>query len=563
MPRLISVCLLLAACSGDDAPSKDEPTDGDTDTDTDSDSDADSDTDVPDVDSDGDGFLDALDCAPTDPEAWPGAPDVCGDDRVTDCDRASDDGLVTVGTFTTTDLALALAEAVAGDEVLVCAGTHAGPFAATVPLVIAAHGSSAATLSGSDSGTALEVVSGSTLRGLTLTGGNADEGGGLRLVDAGELTVEGCTVTGNRAVGGAGISIPAGATLTLVDSDLSGNVATVGGGGLSLGEGAIAVLENTTVHDNEAFQGGGVSLLPDSTLEGGGVSANRAEDGAGLHITGPATIDGVEITTNEASGSGGGLSVDGDAFLSDCAVTENTAADGGGLSVLAGTLTLSSDTHVAGNEATGAGGGITVFGGTIQGGEIADNTAAEGGGLRLFDSSARATAIRNNHAVDGGGVWATCPNVGCGTDVVVDTEISGNTATGDGGGLWITRADGEQAVLEHDTFSANGASSGGGIYATETDVWLLDTELVLNTATSGAGLTVRDGDLLVEIAIVTGNVASADGGGALVVGDSSLVSVDSDWGTDADDNLPSDVDYLGVSYAVPLGDFACTAGGCD
>src|SRR5690349_17834720 len=48
----------------------------------------------PGPDADGDGFHAIDDCDDADPDVYPGAPDLCGDDRVTDCDRTSDDGLV-------------------------------------------------------------------------------------------------------------------------------------------------------------------------------------------------------------------------------------------------------------------------------------------------------------------------------------------------------------------------------------------------------------------------------------------------------------------------------------
>src|SRR5688572_15301628 len=106
MDRLVVVVFLSAGCREPDAPA-----DPDTDTGTDTG------TGVDPSDQDQDGFVAADDCDDGDADVYPGAPDVCGDDRVTDCDRTSDDGLVTVdGADTFDDLADAPVTAVEGAD---------------------------------------------------------------------------------------------------------------------------------------------------------------------------------------------------------------------------------------------------------------------------------------------------------------------------------------------------------------------------------------------------------------------------------------------------------------
>jgi len=101
------IVLMLAACNGPEKkPEKPPPSSL---VDTGRESGSTTDTGSQDPDSDGDGFPASADCDDTDSAAYPGAPDLCGDDRVTDCDRTSDDGLVTIdGTATFTDLHAAL-----------------------------------------------------------------------------------------------------------------------------------------------------------------------------------------------------------------------------------------------------------------------------------------------------------------------------------------------------------------------------------------------------------------------------------------------------------------------
>src|SRR5262245_33095305 len=96
------VLMGMLSCSGTKPDTGEPPGDGDADTDTNTDAD----TDIgAEGDADGDGFTSDIDCDDGDGTVYPGAPDVCGDDRVTDCTRTSDDGLITVDSATSfTDL---------------------------------------------------------------------------------------------------------------------------------------------------------------------------------------------------------------------------------------------------------------------------------------------------------------------------------------------------------------------------------------------------------------------------------------------------------------------------
>jgi parallel beta-helix repeat protein len=157
------------------------------------------------------------------------------------------------------------------------------------------------------------------LSGLTVSGGSADDGGGLRN-EGGTLVLAGVTVSGNTA---------------------SGN-----GGGIANVQGTLTV-SGCTVSGNTAATGGGVAV-----------------------ILGTATLTNVTVIANTASGPGGGVCVaDATAGLVNATVTANTAANGGGIYSLAIVATLSlANTIVAGQASGGDVSGSFTGGNNLIGG---------------------------------------------------------------------------------------------------------------------------------------------------------------------------------------------------
>ncbi|MCW5737537.1 MAG: hypothetical protein KIS73_25665 [Enhydrobacter sp.] len=168
------------------------------------------------------------------------------------------------------------------------------------------------------------------------SGVTIDAAGASRVFDVtgGQSTLEGLTITGGNAAAGGGVRVTGGATLTIRDSTLSGNHAVLGGG-LAVYAGAVRV-ESTTVADNSATLGGGISTTVAASL----------------------TVLNSTLSGNQATSQGGGLWNFGHAALVNTSVAGNQAADrGGGILNAVGTLALTNST-LSGNAAGTSGGGL-------------------------------------------------------------------------------------------------------------------------------------------------------------------------------------------------------------
>ncbi len=171
------------------------------------------------------------------------------------------------------------------------------------------------------------------LLGLTVTGGQGVDGGGLD--NSGTLSMLNCTVNNNVATSTGG-GLANGGTLTMLNCTISGNTSSGTGGGLvATGH---TYLTNCAVSGNYAATGGG----------------GLAASGAGFRFS----LTDCTVSGNTTNGAGGGLyDNNGQDTLTNCTVSGNTAAtSGGGLRTgFAATLT---NCTVSGNTATTAGGGL-------------------------------------------------------------------------------------------------------------------------------------------------------------------------------------------------------------
>ena len=217
-----------------------------------------------------------------------------------------------------------------------------------------------------------------TLKGLTITGGNAGEenGGGAYVLDGLSASIIDCAIIGNTATRGGGVcaldgnSSVGGTNVSIVNCEITGNTATSLGGGAYGG-----TVTNCMIANNKSASGGGVSR---------GIITNCT------------------ITNNEAAYGGGAM----DGRLTNCLISGNTAYFGGGVECgTVGTVTVV-DCVITENTARQYGGGV--HGGIYVNCIISGNTSNQYGGGAVVAGSTSLTncLITNNTANVGDDVYA-------------------------------------------------------------------------------------------------------------------------------------------------------------
>jgi len=214
------------------------------------------------------------------------------------------------------------------------------------------------------------------------------------------------------------------------------------------------------------------------TIQGG--AAPSGQDGGGVRDLGATSLilNADLITLNSAGGgNGGGVSI----------------------SSGSGTTTELFNTTVTANSASGNGGGVDLEGGvsaTYHQATMSNNTSGNGGGMSAFVSSGATGSFA----------------------LLIGLTVSGNTATGAGGGLDLSRA----PLAQNLEVNGNTASLGGGVQLVGGSVKssLVNGDIDSNTATtSGGGLyTTQCGASCGSVLEVTfdGNGAAKEGSGAYV-----------------------------------------------
>ena len=251
------------------------------------------------------------------------------------------------------------------------------------------------------------------------------------------------------------------------------------------------------------------------------------------------TVEKLQVRNGNAIGHGGGIRV-ADTFLTvrDAIIAGNQASgNGGGVSdtVVSASVTLVRTT-IARNAAGANGGGINSNSVGLTNSTVSNNSAAvSGGGVYVnFGSVTRSTISNNSAAVSGGGVYATfsiylTSSTASGNEAasgngggvfaddfasLTDSTVSGNAAAASGGGVYATLA-----YLTNSTVSSNSAAvSGGGVYA-DGGSWLNGT-IVGNSAQTGGGVFRNAGvfTFTIQSTIIALNLTGTGGSGPDVSG---------------------------------------------
>jgi predicted outer membrane repeat protein len=166
-------------------------------------------------------------------------------------------------------------------------------------------------------------------------------------------------------------------------------------------------------------------------------------------------------------GTDSGIKNSGGLTLGSCTVSGNTGDRGGGISNNAGSLFLY-DTLVTGNVGFVKGGGIyNVAGGTVICWEttFTGNSAGDGGAIYNWDNSVSDTSS---------------------VDLEYDTEIIGNSAFNNGGGIY--NLDGSLTMGGGDISFNTAGNNGGGVYQDSLLGTSVFTEVLIanNSVTGGA-----------------------------------------------------------------------------
>jgi uncharacterized repeat protein (TIGR01451 family) len=302
------------------------------------------------------------------------------------------------------------------------------------------------------------------LEGLTLQNGDAglEDGGGLYAETDGDVTLRQNAFVANHADAGGGTFIVADA-VDLSDNSFDTNRAIDGGGAHARADSTVTLRRNL-FRENEAGpsevgDGGGALVIGDQqvTLEDNGFHDNTAWDGGGVWVDGNVVgLSGNRFGLNEASNEGGGALVAADdqvtlqsnsfiANKTNPTFANATRDEGGGVHVSAGTEAVLRGNTFTGN-ASVEGGGAYVDADRIEmdTNHFRDNTAdREGGGAALSGDEVLCfnNVFQDNRAEDednfdedGGGVMVNAVSL-----TFTNNTLSGNSATGDGGGIYLYR----------------------------------------------------------------------------------------------------------------------------
>ena len=336
-------------------------------------------------------------------------------------------------------------------------------------------------------------------------------GGGLAIAVRHQLLVENSTLSNNRAdsFGGAIDSSSSDVVIRLVGGRVEKNTSALAGGGISLADGVPPAnitsffVDGTTFEDNTSTTLGGAIALYSTTadIRNATFTNNRAAGGAGgAGGVGGAGGAGGAGGIGGAGGVGGAIATNGNLTVADSLFENNSAPEGGAIALQADGTSSINQTTFHQNNATISGGAVHLNDDhklTLSSSTLYENTSqSDGGAIQMVGGSPSALTL-------------------------INSTISGNSANGNGGGLFLNTAG--TTVIESTTIANNEANLGGGLYRT-----------------SGSSPTIRR-------SIIAGNRAASgwqDIRGDIISGGNNLVQDRNDTAGYVASDLPGNTNPL-------------------
>jgi CSLREA domain-containing protein len=359
-----------------------------------------------------------------------------------------------------------------------------------------------------------------TISGLTVTHGSVAPGkSGSAIQNKGEvLTLSNVTIQNSKPE--LGVVANLGGSLTLQNATLSGNTGGTTAGGAVYSHGGDLSISLSTITGNAASRGAGVFSQGDHSI----------------------SISDTTINDNAATLRGGGLeinAVSGDVSLTHSLVTGNTAQTGAGIALVGATQpTTITDSTVANNNASYAGGGIFFYRGTAGGTLTIERTTISGN--------------QASGAHDGGGMFLYRTN----TELMIrNSTISGNRAGRSGGGLFMKGPFGasQNTDIVSSTIASNIAVTAGGNIdggSSANSISMADTIVAGGTAGVGPDIASHSADVLASYSLIQNNSGTTLNGAST----NNLLNVDPQLSALAANGGPNDTMALaGTSPAIGAG----------
>ncbi len=344
----------------------------------------------------------------------------------------------------------------------------------------------------------LNVAPGSTLEGVTITGGKTPDGwleamgGGVRLRSS-TLHLRNCVITGNTARIGAGVGVYR-STVTIDSCLIVANGAEhydwAAGGGMWCRE-STGTINATVFEANTAF-----STNIHNPGDGGGAFCNNST----LNLT------DCRFTGNSTgAGAGGFYSVSQDAaILTRCTFEGNTGRYGGAMYFEYGSQAKLYDCVFTGNVAQSGGAMIieSISTPVLERCLFDSNQATlyNGGAVQCWESNPvfRGCVFRGNSAANEGGAL----HLGGAVPIIQDCLMTGNSAGTFGGAIRLHYT---AAQIEGCTLAGNAAPLAAGIYSGPTSSADITRTIIAFSTQGEAAFAAADSTLLFTCSDLYGN----------------------------------------------------------